>query len=78
MLLNAHKQALYATRHFWKQLLHHDVSFQSLAKAFRNIEVSKAKADRTYKMILDRWARRFPAYGKTSMPGIVLGLSSLP
>ncbi len=36
-------------------LLHHDVSFTSLAKAFRNIEQSVAKADRTYKMVLDRY-----------------------
>ncbi len=59
LLLRAHKQALYATRHFWKQLLHHDVSFQCLARAFRNIEETKTKADRTYKMVLDRWAKGF-------------------
>ncbi|GFR48517.1 hypothetical protein Agub_g10412 [Astrephomene gubernaculifera] len=55
LLLRAHKSALYATRHFWKQLLHHDVSFNALARAFRQIEVSKTKADRTYKMVLDRY-----------------------
>ncbi|GLI64845.1 hypothetical protein VaNZ11_008226 [Volvox africanus] len=55
LLLRAHKGALYATRHFWKQLLHHDVSFNALARAFRQIEVSKTKADRTYKMVLDRY-----------------------
>lgn len=54
LLLRAHKGSLYATRHFWKQLLHHDVSFSALARAFRSIEVNKTKADRTYKMVLDR------------------------
>ncbi|KAG2450719.1 hypothetical protein HYH02_004557 [Chlamydomonas schloesseri] len=55
LLLRAHKGSLYATRHFWKQLLHHDVSFSALARAFRSIEVNKTKADRTYKMVLDRY-----------------------
>ncbi len=72
LLLRAHKNALYATRHFWKQLLHHDVSFNALARAFRAIEVGKTKADRTYKMVLDRWAGHGgAALGHAALKGCV-------
>jgi hypothetical protein len=37
-LIRCHKAALFATRDFWKQLLHHDVSFLQLTKAFSSIE----------------------------------------
>lgn len=52
--MRAHKTALYDTRDFWRQLLQTDVSFAALSNAFNTIEASIHKADRMYRMVLDR------------------------
>lgn len=54
--MRAHKTALYDTRGFWRQLLHHDVSFAALTNAFNTIDASIAKADKMYRMVLQRCA----------------------
>jgi hypothetical protein len=42
-LIRSHKAALFSTRAFWKQLLHHDVSFTQLTKCFANIENNEVR-----------------------------------
>lgn len=66
--MRAHKTALYDTRDFWRQLLQHDVSFAALSDAFNTIEASIAKADKMYRMVLDRCEYRtyYTLYGRTS------------
>ena len=53
--MRAHKVALYAVRDFWKLLLHHEVSFRGLNASFKEIMVAQLKAEKTYRMILDRY-----------------------
>ena len=55
MLVRAHKVALYAVRNFWKLLLHHEVSFRGLNASFVEIMAAQIKAEKTYRMILDRY-----------------------
>lgn len=55
LVLGAHKAALYATRSFWKQLLHSSVQFNVLTKSLARIEACRNTADRTYKTMLERY-----------------------
>ncbi|WIA37851.1 hypothetical protein OEZ86_014704 [Tetradesmus obliquus] len=54
-VLKAHKTALYAQRSFWKVLLHSNVSFSAVVKAFRHIEATRGRADKTYQTVLERY-----------------------
>ena len=54
-MLKAHKTALYAQRSFWKVLLHSNVSFSAVVKAFRHIEATRGRADKTYQTVLVRY-----------------------
>lgn len=46
--------------------MHRDVSFTILTDAFNSIELTVAKADKTYKMVLDRCDCSFNA-----LPGLI-------
>jgi hypothetical protein len=54
-VLRAHKSALYAQRSFWKVLLHSNVTFTAVVKAFRHIESTRRRADKTYQTLLERY-----------------------
>jgi hypothetical protein len=54
-VLRAHKSALYAQRSFWKVLLHSNVTFTAVVKAFRHIESTRTRADKTYQTVLERY-----------------------
>jgi hypothetical protein len=54
-LIRCHKAAMYATRDFWKQLLHHNVRLTQLTKCFEIMETNEERADKTYLMVLDRY-----------------------
>lgn len=67
ILLSAHTAALKAIRHFWRELLRGDVTFQHLTRALFYMDISESKADRTYQMILERYPKSVKllrAYGK--------------
>lgn len=51
-----HRAALTATRKFWKILQQDTISLVTLAEAFRKIDLMEKLADKTYKLVLDRWA----------------------
>jgi hypothetical protein len=54
-ILRKHRNALYAIRGFWKQLLHNKVAFSGLTSAFALIERKKSSADTAYKTLLERY-----------------------
>lgn len=54
-VLRVHKSALYAQRSFWKVLLHSNVTFTALVHAFKRIENCRARADRAYQTVLERY-----------------------
>jgi hypothetical protein len=54
-VLHAHKSALYAQRSFWKVLLHSNVTFTAVVKAFRHIEATRTRTDKTYQTVLERY-----------------------
>lgn len=56
LLFRSHRNALLATRSFWRLLMGNEVSFTLLAKAFNSIEDSHARADKTYKTVLERYS----------------------
>lgn len=55
MLVVYHKAALLATRDFWRLLLRDTVNMVHLTKAFRRIELMEKMAEKTYKLVLERW-----------------------
>jgi len=55
LLLRSHKAALYATRNFWRLLLHSEISFAGLVAAFGDIGAARARADRLYATMLGRY-----------------------
>jgi len=68
LLVRAHKVALYAVRDFWKLLLHHDISFRGLNASFKEIMAAQVKAEKTYRMILDRYPTSVKASARA--PGV--------
>jgi hypothetical protein len=54
-VLRKHRNALYAIRGFWKQLLHNQVAFRGLTSGFALIERKKSSADTAYKTLLERY-----------------------
>ena len=50
-LLNGHKNALKATRNFWRQLVRKDVGFADLTRAFAAMDAAEKRADSTFKMV---------------------------
>eukprot|EP00201_Polytomella_parva_P010619 CAMPEP_0175065308 /NCGR_PEP_ID=MMETSP0052_2-20121109/15845_1 /TAXON_ID=51329 ORGANISM="Polytomella parva, Strain SAG 63-3" /NCGR_SAMPLE_ID=MMETSP0052_2 /ASSEMBLY_ACC=CAM_ASM_000194 /LENGTH=1112 /DNA_ID=CAMNT_0016331813 /DNA_START=820 /DNA_END=4155 /DNA_ORIENTATION=- len=55
MALRAHRDALSAIRSFWQYLLRSDVSFQNLSELLRHIDEAMSKADKTYRIVLERY-----------------------
>eukprot|EP00898_Chlorokybus_atmophyticus_P008160 jgi/Chlat1/8345/Chrsp8S00675 len=55
--LASHKNALKATRRFWRVVMVDNVSFSLLASAFNNIDSAESKADRAYRTVLERYPR---------------------
>lgn len=53
--MHAHKNAGYAIRNFWKLILSHEISFRGLNSSFKDIQAAQSKAEKTYKMILERY-----------------------
>lgn len=56
-LLYSHMEALKSIRNFWRELLHKDVSFMGLSRAFSIMDTSEARADRVYRMFLERYPK---------------------
>lgn len=50
MLIAYHKQALVATRDFWRLLMRERVNLRALTAAFRKIDKMESMADKTYKV----------------------------
>lgn len=61
LLQSYHKAALVATREFWRLLLRNSVNLNSLTRAFRKIEQMERLADKTYKVVLERYPKVRPA-----------------
>ncbi|PNH07141.1 Tiny macrocysts protein B, partial [Tetrabaena socialis] len=57
LIQSYHKAALVAMREFWQLLLHDAVNLNSLTSAFRKIEQMEHLADRTYKVVLERYPK---------------------
>lgn len=57
-LLVYHKAALVAARGFWRLLMREQVPLEGLSGAFQKIDTMERLADKTYKLVLDRWAGR--------------------
>ena len=55
MLQQYHKAALISTRDFWRLLLRENINLRLLTKAFRRIDLMEMMADKTYKIVLERW-----------------------
>lgn len=55
MLMRSHKDALYCIKTFWKLLLRGDVLFSKLQTHMREISAAKQRAEKTYRMILERY-----------------------
>lgn len=53
--MRSHRDALNCTRNFWKNLLKQEVPFGSLYGLMRDIPLAAARADRTYRMVLERY-----------------------
>ena len=51
LLVRSHRNALLSTRDFWRLLMHNDVPFSALTKAFHTIEDSHTRAEKTYKTV---------------------------
>lgn len=49
-----------ATREFWRLLLRNSVNLNSLTRAFRKIEQMERLADKTYKVVLERYPKVRP------------------
>jgi PAS domain-containing protein len=63
----AHRRALSAMRGFWRQLLHSQVGFRDLVSAMAAVEDARVRAERTYKVLLERFpgdARLVRAYAR--------------
>ena len=56
-LLKIHRGALRANRRFWRLLIHHAISFRELSIAFESMDKTEAKADRTYRSVLERYPK---------------------
>lgn len=66
-LLQSHMAALKAIRSFWRELLKKDVSFNGLSRAFHNMDLTEAKAEKVYRMVLERYPKSVKllrTYGK--------------
>jgi hypothetical protein len=61
-LTHYHKAALQAYKTFWKALLHSDVSFAVLTRAFDSIERTQARAEKTYRLVLERYPESAKLY----------------
>eukprot|EP00198_Chlamydomonas_reinhardtii_P011170 XP_001700507.1 predicted protein [Chlamydomonas reinhardtii] len=57
MIQSYHKAALMAMREFWRLLLNDAVNLNSLTSAFRKIEKMESLADKTYKLVLERYPK---------------------
>ncbi|GIL79405.1 hypothetical protein Vretimale_18290 [Volvox reticuliferus] len=57
LIQSYHKAALLAMREFWRLLLYDAVNMNSLTSAFRKIEQMERLADKTYKMVLERYPK---------------------
>ncbi|GAX73193.1 hypothetical protein CEUSTIGMA_g646.t1 [Chlamydomonas eustigma] len=56
LLVRCHRNALLATRDFWRLLTKNDVTFSSLINAFSTIEQSHTRADKAYKTMMERYS----------------------
>lgn len=70
MIQSYHKAALAAMREFWRLLLYDAVNMNSLTSAFRKIEMMERLADRTYKVVLERYPKVgvLAGYGNSRNP----------
>ncbi|GLI68263.1 hypothetical protein VaNZ11_012618, partial [Volvox africanus] len=57
LIQSYHKAALLAMREFWRLLLYDAVNMNSLTSAFRKIDQMERLADKTYKMVLERYPK---------------------
>ncbi|KAG2449443.1 hypothetical protein HYH02_005590 [Chlamydomonas schloesseri] len=55
LLARATQRALTTQQAFWRLLLHSQVHFRHLTRAFNNIEEAQDNATKTYRMVLDRY-----------------------
>eukprot|EP00201_Polytomella_parva_P019094 CAMPEP_0175050600 /NCGR_PEP_ID=MMETSP0052_2-20121109/7345_1 /TAXON_ID=51329 ORGANISM="Polytomella parva, Strain SAG 63-3" /NCGR_SAMPLE_ID=MMETSP0052_2 /ASSEMBLY_ACC=CAM_ASM_000194 /LENGTH=1178 /DNA_ID=CAMNT_0016314813 /DNA_START=883 /DNA_END=4416 /DNA_ORIENTATION=- len=55
MALRAHKDSMFATRNFWQYVLHSSPSFNQMAISLSNIDRSVQKADKVYRLVLERY-----------------------
>ena len=56
-LLKIHRGALRANRRFWRLLIHSEISFRELSVAFDSMDKTEAKADRTYRSVMERYPK---------------------
>lgn len=54
MVLRTHKEALYAIRAFWAALQHSRVTFVTLSRALRRIDIAVKGAERAYRSVMQR------------------------
>jgi len=54
--MRTHRMSLMALRNFWQLLLHYDVPFSNLASGLKEIQEASHRADRTFKVMIERWA----------------------
>lgn len=55
LVLRAHKAALRAQQSFWRVLMHTSITSDEIVHALVQLENSKAKADRGYRTVLERY-----------------------
>jgi len=62
-----HKASLLTMQDFWRQLTRETVSLERLGDSFKRMEQMESMADKTYKLVLDRYPRNaklLKSYGK--------------
>ena len=64
-----HKSALMATCNFWRMLRKDQVSLVQLSDAFRKIDFMEVMADKTYKLVLEKYVATPCAPGIIVMHG---------
>jgi hypothetical protein len=66
-LLVYHKASLVATRDFWRLLTREVIPMERLGHSFKRIDEMEFMAEKTYKLVLDRYptnAKLLKSYGK--------------
>lgn len=66
-LLVYHKASLVATRDFWRLLTREVIPMERLGHSFKRIDEMELMAEKTYKLVLDRYptnAKLLKSYGK--------------